>query len=83
MGTPSNKVTEELRENCNCRFLPTAHSSTRIEFCLRSDELKSIMQCLKNRLLKDNISVDDVVEQLRNMYNNFTQIILKSQFFMG
>ena len=61
-GTPGNKVTKELRQNYNCRFVPTVDSSTIIEFCLRSDELKSRMQCLENRLLKDDISVDDAVE---------------------
>ena len=74
-------ITEELRENYNCRFVPTADSTTRIEFCLRSDELKSRMQCLKNRLLKDDISVDDAVEELRNICITFSQQSFKKVNF--
>ena len=72
-GTPSNTIIKELRETYNCRFVPTVHSSTRIEICLRSDELKSRLQCLKQRLIKDVISVDDAVEELRNTCMTISQ----------
>ena len=72
-GTPGNKITEELRENYNCRFVPTVDNSARIEICLRSDELKSRMQCLKHRFIKDDISVDDAVEALRNICITISQ----------
>ena len=83
-GTPGNTITEELRENYNCRFVPTVDSSKRIEICLRSDELKSMLQCLKQRLIKDVVSVDDAVEELRNICVTISQqSFKKSQFFRG
>ena len=80
-GTPGNRITEELRENCNCRFIPTTDSNTRIEICLRSDELKSKLQCLKHRLIKDNISVDEAVEELRNICITISQQSFKKVNF--
>ena len=80
-GTLGNRITEELRENFNCRFIPTTDSSTKIEICLRSDELESKLQCLKHRLIKDNISVDEAVEELRNICTTISQQSFKKVNF--
>ena len=82
-GTPGNTITEELRENYNCRFVPTVDSSTRTEICLRSDELKSRLQCFKQSLAKDVISVDDAVEELRNICITISQQSFKKSMFQG
>ena len=80
-GTLGNRITEELRENFNGRFIPTTDSSTKIEICLRSDELESKLQCFKNRLIKDNISVDEAVEELRNICTTISQQSFKKVNF--
>ena len=41
------------------------------------------MQCLKNRLLEDDISVNDAVEELRNICITISQQSFKKSTFQG
>ena len=70
----NNEVPEftNLKENYNCKYIPTANYKHRIKECLDSYEIKHELENLRSKIGNGDISNDGMIKVLRNICINIS-----------